>query len=189
MNIFYLDHNPKTSALWMIDAHQSKMIVESVQMLANAYSLERLAKPDCPRNQKGKPRTYGYRNHPCTIWSRESLSNFNWLLDHANYLYEEKIYRLGGDHFCIDFIRWCQKNTPDIKDIGLTTPALAFKNYPHLRDFNNPTESYQKFYCEDKRYNNAGKWMVKYTKRPIPDFWGQYLNDSQLDEFIKRMIE
>jgi hypothetical protein len=188
MNIFFLDEDPKKAAQKQIDKHVVKMIVESTQMLQTAYSLERLAMNDCPKNQNGNNRTHGYYNHPCSIWVRSSKSNFEWLLDHAIDLYYEKKYRFGGDHFSHSFILWSVRNKPYIDDLGLTTPALAFKNYPHLRDYSNPVESYQKFYAQDKRRDNAGRWMAKYTKREIPAFWGKYLDKEQLDEFM-RMTE
>ena len=188
MNIFFLNNCPKTSAQWLINKHLSKMIVESSQMLSGAYSLERLSQEDCPKTQSGKSRVHSYFNHPCSIWVRNSLTNFNWLLDHAIYLYEEKIYRLGGDHFCADFLSWCKVNPPNLEDKGLTTPALAFKNYPHFRDLNNPTLSYCKFYAQDKRFDNKGKWMAYYTKRSIPDFWEKYLTTEQFEEFNRMII-
>jgi hypothetical protein len=60
MNIFATDSNPIIAARNLCDKHINKMIVESAQMLANGFSLERLAQDDVPRNQKGQPRTHGY---------------------------------------------------------------------------------------------------------------------------------
>ena len=53
MNIFATDENPIIAARNLCDKHINKMIVESAQMLANGFSLERLAQDDVPRNQKG----------------------------------------------------------------------------------------------------------------------------------------
>ena len=64
MNIFATDSNPIIAARNLCDKHINKMIVESAQMLANGFSLERLAQDDVPRNQKGEPRTHGYSKHP-----------------------------------------------------------------------------------------------------------------------------
>jgi hypothetical protein len=114
---------------------------------------------------------------------RKSLSNFNWLLEHAIYLYEEKIYRKGGDHFCIGFLKWCFDNAPPIQDVGVTCPALAFKNYAHFQDVTNPTLSYRKFYSADKQYDDRGKYMALYTKRNPPDFWQEFLSEGELKVF------
>lgn len=183
MNIFFLDKCPSKAAKSVVDKHTVKMIVESSQMLANCYSLDRLAGSDCPRTQKGTPRKYSYVHHPCSIWVKKSLSNFNWLLEHAIYLYEEKINRIGGDHYCIGFLKWCFENTPDIIDIGLTEPALAFKNYPHFQDRKDPVSSYHKFYVADKQYDDSGKYMAYYTNRRPPSFWFDLLNGDQLEKF------
>lgn len=183
MNIFYLNNSPQTSARYVVNKHTSKMIVESAQMLANCYTLDRLASPDCPRTQKGSPRKYSYAHHPCSIWAKKSLSNFNWLLEHAIYLYEEKLYRTNKGHFCIDFIKWCFDNQPDIEDIGLTTPALAFKNYECFQDKNNPVLSYQRFYVADKQYSDDGRYMAIYTKRTPPNFWEEFLTADELKIF------
>ena len=79
MNIFATDSNPIIAARNLCDKHINKMIVESAQMLANGFSLERLAQDDVPRNQKGEPRTHGYSKHPCTIWAYETTDNMEWL--------------------------------------------------------------------------------------------------------------
>ena len=51
MNIFVTDKDPVVAAQNLCDKHINKMIVESAQMLANAFSLERQAESDCPRSQ------------------------------------------------------------------------------------------------------------------------------------------
>lgn len=176
MNIFYLHENPVIAAQYLVDSHvaNGKMIVEAAQMLANCYPLSRLEENDCPKTQKGNSRVYGYYKHCCSIWVRESLSNFQWLVDHAIAMGEERMYRKGKDHFTNSFINWCDKNKPDIKDIGFTTPAMAFKNYPQFRDENNVIESYRKFYVVDKRFDDRGNKMDVYTKREKPQFWNDY---------------
>ena len=64
MNIFILDKNIKKCASYHCDKHVAKMILESAQMLSTAV---RLAGDDI-----------GYKvthqNHPCMVWTRNSLS-------------------------------------------------------------------------------------------------------------------
>ena len=83
MNIFATDINPSTAARNLCDKHINKMIVESAQMLANGFALDRMAQGDCPRNQKGEPRSHGYSKHPCTLWCYETRGNMEWLVEHA----------------------------------------------------------------------------------------------------------
>ena len=182
LNIFFLHEDPVISARWLIDRHvaNGKMIVESSQMLANCYLPSQLNRDDCPKTQKGESRTYGYYNHCCSKWIRESLSNFNWLLEHAQEMGRARMYRTGKDHFSIKFINWCANNTPNIKDIGLTKPAMAFNNCDQFKDENNITLSYKKFYVFDKRFDKKGNKMDFYTKRERPKFWEElsYLLDK-----------
>lgn len=74
MNIFYLDEDPIQAASYLCDIHVRKMIVESSQLLANAYSVEQLKL--APVTQSGKVRKYSYYNHPCSIWVRSSTNHF-----------------------------------------------------------------------------------------------------------------
>lgn len=136
-------------------------------MLANCYSKELLASADCPKNKEGYPRQHSYYNHPCSIWVRSSLSNFNWLVEHAIEMINEKIYRSGKGHFSSTFILWCKENKPNIPDIGLTTPAQAFGDYKHLID-KNPLIGYRQYYIIAKKYNKSGKEMHKWSRRQRP---------------------
>lgn len=177
MNIFYLDHDPSIAAQYLVDSHvaNGKMIVESAQMLANCYPLKRLSEIDVPKAQKtGNSRVYGYYNHCCSKWVRESLSNFQWLVDHAIAMGLERYYRKGKGHFTSSFIEWCNKNKPNIPDIGLTTPAMAFNNCDQFKDTNDVVSSYRKFYVFDKRFDKNGFPMDIYTKREKPQFWQDY---------------
>ena len=174
MNIFYLHDDPRKAAQCMADKHLGKMVVESAQMMANAYPLDRLAEPDCPRTQKGMPRKHSYLNHPSSKWVLESISNFAWLMYHAkelSYLYTE---RYSKSHFCNNFINWCDLVYPQLPKLKRTPINFAFNNYKHLQDHKQPIESYRKFYVCDKLYDNAGRRMDDYHNRMKPTFWEQY---------------
>ena len=68
MNLFILDLDPVKAAQLYQDIHVNKIIIEGCQLLAAAYPLERLEEPDCPRTQKGTPRTHGH--YRCNYVSR-----------------------------------------------------------------------------------------------------------------------
>ncbi len=129
MNIFVVNLDPVVSAKELPDIYTGsanfggKMIVETAQMLANAYSLTELML--APYTQKGTPRKHSYLHHPCSKWVLESSSNFEWLLSHGISLCEEKLDRGGPRHFTNDFIDWCSEHPPDLEDKGLTTFAMA----------------------------------------------------------------
>ena len=170
MNIFYLDHSPEKSAHYMADIHvQSKMIVESGQILANCYSLEALK--SAPKTQKETVRKHSYVKHPCVLWARDNEANFRWLVAHALFLADERMYRWPDreSHFTESFIYWCTKNAPDnliASHNELTVPALAFGDYRYLRG-PDPVESYRNYYKIAKGETLKMTW----TKRKEPGWW------------------
>ena len=174
MNIFFLSLNPKQAAEYQIDRHVVKMITETSQILSNCYTLEQLK--HAPQTINGY-RSHSYPYHPCCLWVKESISNFKWLVDHGIYLFEEKKNRFGGYHQSVRFIRWCLHNQPELPSVEMTTPALAFNNYPEFQNYNDPVGSYINYYKFDKRYDKSGKWMAYYTNRSVPEFWGEYYDE------------
>ena len=165
MNIFYLDPDPKVAATFLVNAHAAggKMIVESAQMLASAYSLDRLACLDCPRTQEGDTRKHSYFNHPCTIWARTSLSNHKWLVEHGLAIAEERMFRCGKSHFTTPFIQWCENNPPDIPDIGLTKLALAMPDEYKISE--DPVVCYREYYRKGKSH------LADWNPRNVPDWY------------------
>ena len=69
MNIFITDENPEICATDLCDKHIVKMVLESGQMLSTAHRL-------C--NGQSDVYKVAYKNHPCTIWTRASASNYFW---------------------------------------------------------------------------------------------------------------
>lgn len=169
MNIFFVDNNPEIAAESLIDIHVNKMIVETAQLLANCYSLKELEY--APRTQTGNIRGYSHINHPCTKWVKESSANFTWLVLHGLKLCREKIYRTDKEHFTYTFIDWCSQNPPMLPSLCLTTPALAFNQYPEFQDYSNPVESYRKYYVNCKRIDKNGKKIDIYTRRARPTWF------------------
>jgi hypothetical protein len=149
VNIFYIDNDPIAAAESLPDNYcgsshfGGKMIIESAQMLANAYG----DLSDAPRTATGTIRKHSYLHHPCSKWVLESASNFNWLLDHALAMVVEKIKRGGPRHFTYDFINWCMDNPPKINEIGLTKPAQAM---PQEYRSSDPVSSYRNYIKGEK---------------------------------------
>ena len=173
MNIFATDKSPIKAARNLCDKHINKMIVESAQMLANAFTIERLAENDVPRNQKGEPRTHGYSKHPCTLWTYKTKGNMKWLCAHALEMGKERNYRWEGrpNHFSLYFIAWCSENIDDsIAPNGNRTDfAIAISENMTCRQvegFDNlsSVEKYREYYKHDKPF-------VKWTKRQKPSWF------------------
>lgn len=147
MNIFVLSKNPIECAQMHCDRHVVKMILESAQLLSTAVSfygeVEGLYKPT-------------HRNHPCSIWVRQSSANFLWLLHLAHALCGEFNFRYGKTHKSLHVLNKCRNLIPEGK---LTPFALAM---PDEYKSDDAVESYRKYYIGEKHQ------LLTYTNREIP---------------------
>ena len=94
MNIFYLHQNPEKAARYQYNKHIVKMILESAQMLCTAHHCIMGDDADVPY----KP---AHKNHPSTIWARQSGENYTWLYRHMIELGKEYEKRYGRKHLSI----------------------------------------------------------------------------------------
>lgn len=154
MNIFILDYNPKVCAQMHCDKHVVKMILETTQMLCtihNSYGLEAGYKPT-------------HLNHPCTIWARESKSNYLWLCELLTELHNEWQWRFNHqhNHKSYDIFMQLDNNILDLlQDIGLTPFAQAMPE--HYRN-DDSVKAYQNYYLGEKLD------LLTYTNRKLPNF-------------------
>lgn len=152
MNIFVLDEDVQKCAEYHCDKHVVKMLVEYAQMLSTAVRLT--------TNED-----VGYRithkNHPCTIWVRESLSNWLWLKRLSKHVNDQYRFRYNKDvnHKSFDVIQ--SLPLPNIEDKGLTPFALAM---PEHCKVGTAVESYRYLYNNDKRS------FVTYKNMKLPDW-------------------
>ena len=94
MNIFYLDKCPEKAARLQYNKHVVKMILESAQMLCTAHH--------CIMGEDANvPYKVAHRNHPSTIWARQSGENYTWLYRHMMELGREYERRYGKKHLSI----------------------------------------------------------------------------------------
>ncbi len=174
MNIFCTNADPIISAQELCDQHcRSKMQIESAILLQHCFSNETLK--DAPVTKKGTPRKSGkgYYNHPCSIWTRESKANFQWLVEHALEMFNERSFRWtdSAEHFTKTFITWCKENvnkTIYCKGTTLTPFAIAINPESKCRlvsgfDRMSVHEKYQHYIKLDK---NFASW----TKRSKPNW-------------------
>lgn len=87
MNIFVLSENPAKAAKMHCDKHVVKMLLETTQLLCSAYYYT--------GQEELSPYKLAHKNHPCSIWVRESLENWLWLQQLGIELYKEYKYRYG----------------------------------------------------------------------------------------------
>ena len=153
MNIFFLDNDVKKCAQYHCDKHVVKMILETAQLLCGAHW--------ATDSQYFIPYKMSHKNHPCSIWTRESLSNYILLCELGLELCEEYTYRYGKRHKSQDVIEWCLVHKPNIPDVGLTEPAKAM---PDEYKTDSVVESYRNYYMGAK--SDFAKW--KNREKP---FW------------------
>ena len=104
MNIFYLHPDPAKAASFFYDKHKVKMILESAQMLCTAHHVY--------GNSADVPYKPAHKNHPSTIWVRESKLHYMWLYEHMLALGREYTKRYNKYHKTIDKCRDCLSFIP-----------------------------------------------------------------------------
>ncbi|MEI2419594.1 hypothetical protein V6O07_04925 [Arthrospira platensis SPKY2] len=162
MNIFFLDSDPKKAAQFHCDIHCNKMILEICQQFCTNFHLQDIK----------APYKKTHINHPSTIWSRLSKSNFEWLIEHCQELCKEKIQRFGSKHKSEEVLNWVIENYQYLSfpKKELTKFSIAISNNTNCRkhpNFNqdNPVQAYRLYYKLDK--NHIAKWKTE----NIPYWW------------------
>ena len=156
MNIFFLDNDIRKCAQYHCDKHFFKMIFETAQLLCGAHHTTDSQYCDIPYK-------LSHKNHPCSIWVRESLSNYLYLCDLGLELCKEYTYRYGKRHKSQDVIEWCLIHKPNIHDVDFTSPPLAMGD--EFKIGNDVIESYRNYYI------GAKKDFAKWKNRDVPEWF------------------
>lgn len=182
MNIFILDEDPDVAARHHCDKHVVKMILESAQMLSTAHwmgwaqilqlldSMKQKQIKEALRKSVERSLQPVYSmthvNHPCTIWTRETRKNYEWLCIHAKSLCEEYTRRYGKRHKSEDVIDWlCENVPPHLQncDKPLTPFAQAM---PDIYKADSAVVAYQSYYIGEKM--RFAKWRHSHTPSWFP---------------------
>ena len=75
----------------MFDKHVSKILLEAVLMLCTA---KRILHPN-HNDEEFKLYKITHKNHPVSLWMRQSYENYTWALQHVEAIHEEWKYRYG----------------------------------------------------------------------------------------------
>ena len=140
MNIFVLHQDPKTCAEMHCDKHVVKMIVETAQLLCGAHHMS--------SEREDIPYRLSHKNHPCAIWTRESIDNYRWLVCLGMELCQEYTKRYGKTHKSQQVIQWCGDNEPTIPCQGMTAFKLAMPDICKISA--DPVENYREYYIKEK---------------------------------------
>jgi Pyrimidine dimer DNA glycosylase len=158
VNIFFLDWDVEKNAQYHCDKHVVKMVLETAQLLCGVHHM---TVHDTAHDTAHVPYKLSHKNHPCSIWARDSMSNYLYLCEIGLALCEEYTYRYGKRHKSQEVIEWCLMNKPQIQDIGFTTPPKAMPDEYKTEDV---IESYRKYYL------GAKKTFLTWKERKVPEW-------------------
>lgn len=170
MNIFVLDKDPQYAAVMMCDKHVVKMIVESCQLLSTAHHV--VDGKQIVRVSKNGRKFHTYEttnpvaspnflrctmiNHPCTIWTRESMTNYQWLWVHTNELLHQYRARYNKDHTYTRLVKETLSGSPhNLQNTSLTPFAQAMPDQYKRPD---AVEAYRQYYIHEK--SRFAKWKL-----------------------------
>ena len=159
MNIFYFDKCPVKSAEAQPDKMLVKMPLETAQMLCTAH---RVLDGDDYADSVGLYKT-AYKNHPCTVWARQSSGNYEWLYTHFLALGMEYTYRYGKQHASITKLAKPLMQFPKNIHQGDMTP-LAQAMPDEYKD-DDPIVAYRNYVIHEKHYAQWNK------NREQPIWW------------------
>ncbi len=100
-------------------------------------------------------------NHPCSIWIRESIENYQWLSELGLALCDEYTYRYGKRHKTQDHLEWLACHIPPLPNVPRTQFRMAMPDEFKCED---PILAYHAYYLIAKER------MLIFTKRPPPPF-------------------
>lgn len=173
MNLFILSKNKRHIAKYMVDKHVSKILLEAVQMLCVA---NRILDPDNAINNQLYKITH--KNHPVSVWCRESRENYIWVLDLIDELHKEWNYRYGHTkiHKSYPIAKILRDNIPKVfPQKGLTVFAMAMDDEYKPKNkkgkirntykAKHVIDSYRRMYKYDKSH------IAFWTKRNKPKWW------------------
>lgn len=156
MNIFYLHSDPFQAAYYQYNKHVVKMVLESAQMLCTAHHHY--------GNGDNVPYRKAHYNHPSTIWVRESVCHYQWLLDHFIGLSDEYYNRYGKRHLafekCIDALFHPPAAMPDT---GFVEPPQCMPDEYKVE--NRAIHGYWRYYIGAK-HTVATQSETVYTEIP-----------------------
>ena len=172
MNLFVLHEDPVLAAKDNCDKHCNKMVLETVQMLANCFSPEALQ--DAPKTKAGAIRSHSYFNHPVSKFVRATRENMRWTIEHAEELERQRLLIGYKPHFSMGFVKWAKGNIYNsvVTDGSLSDFAIAIpkesncRRLPNFEDLDTVSK-YRAYYKFDKPFatwknREKPKWMLDF---------------------------
>ena len=154
MNIFFVDTDAIIAARSLVDRHVCKMIIESAQLLSTTHQI-----------YKPNPDLYKatHINHPCNIWTRTTVGNYNWLYLHFCGLLDEYTFRYDKIHACSRLREPLYNSPRNIDQTYEQTPIpLCMPDEYKISD--DLIKCYREYYRKGKKH------LHKYKKRNPPEW-------------------
>lgn len=173
MNIFFVNLDPFNAASDLVDKHVVKMIVESAQLLSTAHRVLDGKETTIIQNGRRKKtwqlddsRDYEmyqatHINHPSAIWVRESIENYNWLVDHFDGLLQEYTRRYERTHKCQAMLVTLQNPPFNLKAWDMTPAPSCVAEDCLIGDL---VTNYRAYYNKHKSH------MYSWKKRSPPEW-------------------
>jgi len=184
LNIFILDHNIEKSVQYHIDRHIVKMPLEAAQMLSTVIAVDKFLgyKPIALTREETKlirDKAEGWPlykpthvNHPCNIWARTSLENYEYLYQYLLELGWEKQHRYPGKpmHKSVQLMIDQNIEIKNLPSKGLTPFAMAMPEDYKVQAVD-AIDAYRTYYICDKTHDRSGSPMAFWTNRDKPHWW------------------
>ena len=161
MNIFFLDSNIEKCAQYHVDKHVVKQRLELAQLACTAHHV--LGDIDSSKI----PYKPTHKNHPSAIWVRESLFNYNYIVNLGLELCKEMRHRFNTPHQKIEeVLLWLKENPIQVNDCFMSKPKLAVGEKIIENDdyWNYTVDNYRKYYRETKQH------LFKWSNRETPEW-------------------
>lgn len=193
MNLFYLDQDIDKLAEYHVDSHVIKMVTEAAQLLTTTVWVDHLLgyiprkltseellviKEAKAKEPSIEERTFTrflptHINHPCAIWVRSSMDNYEWTHNYCDALNSEYRFRWQRNMDHKSFT--AASNLPPVKHL----PRLGITERPQcmpedIKD-SDPILAYRMFYMLEKAP------FAVWKRREKPYWW-----DENLAEYMGR---
>ena len=87
-------------------------------------------------------------NHPCSLWTRKTRSNFLWLCEMTEELFQEYTRRYNKQHKSYPIFKTCEQYSCVIPEGELTPHAQAMpEEYKH----SDAVTAYRTYYIKEKK--------------------------------------
>ncbi len=187
MNIFWLDEDLELCARYHCDKHVVKMIVEYAQLLSTAHRVldssskktelsknnrivERFLLED--KNLNSSLYKASHIKHPCGIWIRERVGNYNCLYKLFVYLHKEFVYRYENTHSTFEKLSKILINPPKNIDQNIEVNCSSIPLcMPDEYKVNSYIQSYRNFYI----YGKTKAFNVTWKNREVPKWYSEVI--------------